>query len=98
MNTTATRLQHAAWSKMETLSGMRQFIHTELEHSQSFLPTTSIEKLKRALGQIDSFSSEVFELIQQAKEADHTEGLERQFDDLTSQYDYLMQDVESIFG
>lgn len=97
MNSTANRLQQAAWSKMETLSSMRQFIQQELEHSQSFLPTNSVEKLRQALGQIDSFRNEAFELIQQAKETDNSAQLEHQFEELDSQYDYLMQGVESIF-
>lgn len=98
MNNTAARLREAAWSKINALSSMRQFIQNELEHSQSFLPTDSIEKLRRALGQIDSFNAEVFELIQQTKEDDYTENLEQQIDELSDQYDYLMEDVGGIFG
>lgn len=98
MNNTVARLREAAWSKMNALASMRQFIQSELEHSQSFLPTTSIEKLRHALSQIDSFNAEVFELIQQSNESDHDENLEHQLDELSNQYDYLMQDVEGIFG
>lgn len=98
MNNTATRLQQAAWSKMETLSNTKRFIQNELEHSQSFLPTNSVEKLKQALSQIEQFNMKVFELIEQSKEASHPEGFEYQFELLNSQYDYLMQDVETIFG
>lgn len=83
---------------MNALASMRQFIQSELEHSQSFLPTSSIEKLRRALSQIDSFNAEVFELIQQSNESAYSENLEHQLDELSAQYDFLMQDVEGIFG
>ena len=98
MNNTALRLRDTAWSKMETLTNMKQFIQHELGHSQSFLPTDSIEKLKRTLRQIDSFNTDVFELIRLANEEDNTTGLELKLDELSAQYDCLMQDVEAIFG
>lgn len=98
MNNTATKLTDAAWSKLETLSTMRRFIQSELDHSHSFPPGFSSEKLERALSRIDSFSSDFSKFLAAKNAHSHSDHLEEQFDELSHGYSALMQDIETIVG
>lgn len=98
MNSTTIRLRESAWSKIEALASMKRFIQSELEHSQSLLPSDSYEKLREALNQINRSNSEVFLLIEQPNQVSLTAGLEQKLEELSCQYDHLMQNMEGIFG
>lgn len=96
MNNTATQLTYAAWSKLETLSTMRRFIQSELDHSHSFPSGLSIQKFEQALHRIDGFSSDFSNFLAAKNAAADPDYLEEKFDELSYRYTALMQEMESI--
>ncbi|MCC6724039.1 MAG: hypothetical protein IT258_05975 [Saprospiraceae bacterium] len=96
MNNPVTNLADAAWSKMEVLSTMRRFIQNELNYPDSLPAGFSTEKLQSALVSIDSFSGEFSYFLSLKNTQPDPTYLEDKFDELSNQYNHLMQELESL--
>jgi hypothetical protein len=96
MNNPVTKLADAAWSKIEVLSTMRRFIQNELNYPDSLPAGFSSEKLRQALVRIDSFSGEFSYFLSLKNTQPDPTYLEDKFDELSNQYNDLMQELERI--